>query len=154
MHPELQTNIMRTMDVMTKAQRTYCMSRIGGKNTKPEITIRKILWATGIRGYRLHAKLPGRPDIYFPSAKAAVFIDGCFWHGCKKCNLVPVTNRKFWTDKFLINKSRDKRNNRDLRKRVIRVLRIWEHQVKQDPVKTAMLLIKDLIPDASLLPRK
>src|ERR1700741_2088208 len=73
------------MDVHDKATRSFNMSRIRSRDTKPELRLRQMLWARGLRGYRLHKKLPGKPDIVYSRAKVAIFIDGCFWHGCPKC---------------------------------------------------------------------
>ena len=71
----------KSMDILTPQQRSHCMSRIRGSNTGPELAVRKALWALHLR-YRTHYAIPGRPDIVFPKARIAVFIDGCFWHGC------------------------------------------------------------------------
>jgi DNA mismatch endonuclease (patch repair protein) len=112
------------------------MSKIRGTNTKPEITIRKALWRKGLR-YRLHPKLPGRPDFVFAQAKIAVFIDGCFWHSCPKHSVMPRTNRDFWKNKLHQNTERDQRVNRELRKLGWTVIRYWEHSVKDSPEKVA-----------------
>ena len=86
------------------------MSANKSKDTKPEIKLRKILWKEGIRGYRLNwKKAPGRPDIAFPGRKIAIFINGCYWHRCPKCELpLPKSNVQFWKDKFDNNIARDK----------------------------------------------
>lgn len=120
------------VDVLTPAQRKYCMSRIRGKDTKPEIVLRKLLWAAGCR-YRLKNRLPGRPDIVFPRSKLAVFVDGCFWHGCPKHAVMPKTNRAFWRKKLSRNMQRDREVNHQLRKMGWRVVRLWEHQVDTKP---------------------
>lgn len=116
-------------DVLTKAQRSYCMSRIKGQNTQPEINLRKALWKTGLR-YCLHGKLPGRPDFFFSKQKVAIFVDGCFWHGCPKHGQRPSTNREFWEKKIQRNIYRDKRTASLLETSGWTVLRFWEHQVK------------------------
>lgn len=120
------------VDVLTPAQRKYCMSRIRGKDTKPEIVLRKFLWSGGYR-YRLKNRLPGRPDIVFPRNKLAIFIDGCFWHGCRKHAVMPKTNRAFWRKKLSRNMQRDREVNHQLRKMGWRVVRLWEHQVDTKP---------------------
>ncbi|BBO80425.1 very short patch repair endonuclease [Desulfosarcina ovata subsp. sediminis] len=107
------------------------MSRIQGKNTKPELILRKALWACGMR-YRLKSRLPGRPDLYFPGKKLAVFVDGCFWHGCPDHCQAPKTNHSFWQKKLSNNKERDKEVNLLLKNEGWRVLRFWEHEVKND----------------------
>ena len=119
-------------DVLTKEQRSYNMSMIRAANTKPEIALRKLLFARGIRGYRLHYELMGKPDVVFPKRKVAVFIDGCFWHKCPKCFVRPVTRRKFWEKKIDSNTKRDKIVNRELKKKGWKVLRIWEHEIKNE----------------------
>lgn len=119
-------------DVLTKSQRRYCMSRIKGKNTKPEIIVRQIAWGLGYR-YRLHCKtLPGKPDLVFHRQKYAVFVHGCFWHmhSCRYGRVVPKTNVEFWQTKRLSNKSRDVRNRAALKDLGWNVLVIWECQTK------------------------
>lgn len=115
-------------DVMTPLQRSRCMSKIQGKNTSPEVRLRKALWAAGLR-YRLHAKLPGKPDVVFSGAKVAIFVDGCFWHGCPLHRVMPKSNAVFWATKLGKNVERDRRNATELRRMGWRVKRVWEHQV-------------------------
>ncbi|MGB8656762.1 MAG: very short patch repair endonuclease [Candidatus Zixiibacteriota bacterium] len=117
-------------DVLTKAQRSYCMSRIRDKDTQPELMLRKAIWSAGIKGYRLHYNLPGNPDIVFPKSKIVVFIDGCFWHKCPKCFIKPTTNWRFWKKKIDTNVKRDKIVNAELRKKGWKVIRFWEHQIR------------------------
>lgn len=119
------------MDVLTPTQRSFNMSRILSKNTSPEIILRKLLTAEGIKGYRLHYKILGKPDIVFPKKKIAIFIDGCFWHKCKKDFIAPKTNKKFWFPKIENNIARDKQVNRALKKTGWTILRIWEHELKE-----------------------
>lgn len=123
------------MDRLTKKQRSECMSRIGGKNTALERIFKKHIRAFGIKGYRSYAKIPGQPDLYFPDYKVAVFVDGCFWHGCPRCASFPATNKKFWKKKIDGNKNRDKAVNKELRKNGIRVIRFWGHEIKKNPGK-------------------
>lgn len=118
-------------DVLTPTQRRYCMSQIRGKNTKPEIYLRRALSTIGLR-YRLKNALPGKPDIVFPATRIAVFIDGCFWHGCLRHSVRPKTNRKFWDTKIKANKKRDENVNKLLKKSGWRVIRIWEHEIKEN----------------------
>ncbi|WP_223146796.1 very short patch repair endonuclease [Methylomonas fluvii] len=87
-------------DVLSKRQRSFCMSRIRDKNTKPELALRKALWNAGLR-YRLKSDLLGRPDLYFPGRRLVIFVDGCFWHGCPEHCQMPVENRAFWEEKLL-----------------------------------------------------
>lgn len=120
-------------DVLTPKQRTYNMSRIRGKNTAPEIKLRKMLFATGVRGYRIHYALPGKPDIVFVKKKIAIFIDGCFWHKCPVCFQEPETRKDFWMKKIQSNIDRDKKVNEQLKKDGWIVIRIWEHDIKKEP---------------------
>lgn len=119
------------MDRHTKKQRSYNMSRIKGKDTKPEILLRKWLWANGYR-YRLHRKdLPGKPDIVFPGRRKVIFVHGCFWHrhDCRYFKW-PKTNVDFWQEKISGNVSRDHRNIAELKKMGWQTLVIWECEIK------------------------
>ena len=120
-------------DVHTQEQRTYNMSCIRGKNTGPELTLRKILFAEGFRGYRIHYDLPGKPDIVFTKKKIAIFIDGCFWHKCPLCFHEPETRKEFWMKKIQSNVDRDKKVNELLKNDGWTVIRIWEHEIKKEP---------------------
>jgi DNA mismatch endonuclease (patch repair protein) len=119
------------MDRLTPAKRSWLMSRVKGRDTTPELTVRKMLHALGYR-YRLHRKdLPGKPDIVFGPKKKAVFVHGCYWHGhnCKKGKL-PKSNRAFWSDKITKNKARDHRNARRLKALGWKVLVVWQCKLK------------------------
>lgn len=118
-------------DVLSKAQRKYCMSRIRGKNTKPELILRKALWSNGLQ-YRLKHSLFGKPDIIFPGKRLTVFVDGCFWHGCPEHFQMPEVNRAFWEQKLAKTKARDEDVNRTLKQKSWKVLRFWEHEIKTD----------------------
>jgi DNA mismatch endonuclease (patch repair protein) len=118
------------LDLCPKSTRSYVMSRIRKRNTLPELLLRRALVAAGVRGYRLHAKLPGHPDVVFSKARLAVFVDGCFWHQCKLCKIpVPRSNAAYWAPKLARNVARDRRANRQLRALGWSVLHLWEHQV-------------------------
>lgn len=110
------------------------MSANKGKNTNPEIQIRKALWKNNIKGYRLnHNKVPGKPDIVFVSKKLAIFVHGCYWHRCPTCNLsIPKSNSMFWKDKFEKNKERDNRKTEELIRLGWNVLVVWECEIKMD----------------------
>jgi DNA mismatch endonuclease (patch repair protein) len=109
------------------------MSRIRAKNTGPEVRFRKLLFANGIRGYRIHYKLTGKPDIVFTKRKIAIFIDGCFWHKCPVCFQEPETRKEFWMKKIQSNIERDKKVNEKLREDGWTVIRIWEHEIRKNP---------------------
>ncbi|RJF74618.1 very short patch repair endonuclease [Deinococcus cavernae] len=99
------------------------------ENTKPELLLRRELWKQGLR-YRLHQRTPvGRPDIVFPSKKVAIFIDGCFWHGCPDHYVRPRSKNEFWAAKLLQNYERDHRQTVELERLGWRILRFWEHEV-------------------------
>lgn len=113
------------------------MSANKAKNTKPEVTLRQGLWNLGLRGYRLHPKnIPGRPDIVYSKKKLAIFVNGCFWHRCPKCNYtLPKSNTEFWKTKFEKNVERDKRKRLMLEDQGWQVLTVWECEIKEDLVE-------------------
>lgn len=112
------------VDRLTKEQRSYCMSRIRSKNTKPEILLRKKLFERGLR-YRInYASLPGTPDIVFTKQKIAIFVDGDFWHG-RDFEKRKHTYNEYWLKKIQRNMERDKEVNKKLKKSGWTVLRIW-----------------------------
>ncbi|MBI9080458.1 MAG: DNA mismatch endonuclease Vsr [Pseudodesulfovibrio sp.] len=118
-------------DIVDKATRSRMMSSIKGKDSKPEMAVRKFLHASGLR-FRLHRKdLPGKPDIILPKYKTAIFVHGCFWHrheGCPKAT-TPASNMDFWEQKFAGNIERDRRNQGVLRSLGWRVLIMWECEI-------------------------
>ena len=119
-------------DIFSKEKRSWIMSRVSSKNTKPEIIVRKLLWSMGYR-YRLHsARLSGKPDVVFPGRKKVIFIHGCFWHGHAHCKLasIPQTNVEYWTAKINRNMERDKKNEALLRSAGWSVLVVWECEIK------------------------
>ena len=120
------------MDVHNKKTRSYNMSQIKGKNTKPEILVRKFLFAQGFR-YRLYVRnLPGKPDLVFSKYKKVVFIHGCYWHGHEKCKyfVPPKTRTEWWMNKINENKVRDHKNIVELKKNGWTPIIIWECQLK------------------------
>ena len=117
-------------DVLTPTQRSYCMSQIKGKDTKPEVALRKSLWNLGFR-HRIKNKLPGRPDIVYPSIQVAVFVDGCFWHKCPEHYVHPKTRAEFWEKKIAENVERDRKNSALLESRGWLVVRVWEHEIRE-----------------------
>ena len=107
------------------------MARIRDRDTKPEIVLRRLLWARGHR-YRLQYRTPsGRPDLTFPGKRICVFIDGCFWHGCPRGYRRPKSNRKFWDTKVDYNRKKDRRFTRQLRAKGWSVCRIWKCRLKK-----------------------
>ena len=119
-------------DVLTSEQRRKCMSRIRSKNTKPEIIIRKFLFAHGFR-FRINVKrLPGTPDIVLRKYQTVIFVNGCFWHGHEGCRYfrLPKSNVDFWKNKIERNKERDLRERIKLRDMGWHVIQFWECQLK------------------------
>ena len=106
------------------------MSRIRGRNTTPELTVRRELWHRGYR-YRLNFKLPGKPDIIFPRERVAVFLDGCFWHRCPDHFQPPSENAMWWSAKIAKNVERDRAVTATLMLDGWTVLRYWEHEVNE-----------------------
>lgn len=118
-------------DIVDQETRSRMMSGIRGKNTKPELIIRKRLHTLGFR-YKLHdRKLPGKPDLVLPKYRAVIFINGCFWHG-HNCHLFkwPVSRKEFWHNKIIRTKQKDKENVEDLLEDGWRILQIWECALK------------------------
>ena len=114
---------------MTREQRRRCMSRIRGRDTKPELVVRRWLWRQGYR-YRLYVKsLPGRPDIVMRKWRTVIFVNGCFWHGHKCQRHRPATNAQFWQDKIARNRERDEHNQALLQAAGWHVIVIWECQL-------------------------
>lgn len=133
------------MDKISKEKRSWNMSRIKGKDTKPEIQVRRCLYSRGIR-YRVHARLPGKPDLVFLKKKICIFINGCYWHMHKDCKnfVVPKTNTDFWMGKIQSNVDRDLKNYTILEKDRWKVLVIWECDVEQRFKSTINYLIKQI----------
>ena len=118
-------------DVFTKAKRSQVMAAIRSRGNKAtEVKLAAILRAAGITGWRRHRRVPGHPDFIFPRARLAVFVDGCFWHGCRWHCRMPQDNRQYWARKIARNAARDRATTRLLRSRGWRVLRIWGHSLR------------------------
>lgn len=120
------------MDVLSPRQRSYCMSRNKGRDTAPEIALRRMCWSAGMR-YRLRSRLPGKPDLVFPGVRLVVFVDGCFWHGCPEHYVPPATRADFWKAKLEATRRRDTDVDKLLTDDGWRVLRVWEHDIKTVP---------------------
>ena len=136
-------------DVHDKVTRSYNMSRIKGKDTKPEILVRKFLFAKGFR-YRTHVmRLPGKPDIVLPKYRTIIFIHGCFWHGHKGCKyfIVPKTNTEWWLSKIEKTNNIDKEHLEALWKMNWNVITIWECELKvterSSRLERIVLFLKD-----------
>lgn len=137
-------------DVLSPERRSWNMSRITGRNTRPEIALRSLLHRAGFR-FRPHdCTLPGKPDIVFKRHKTVVFVHGCFWHrhgGCKNAN-IPSSRTEFWSDKFRITVERDERNARELRSLDWNVVTVWECDIAKWP-EAVLSGIENQIKEAS-----
>ncbi|MGH9756940.1 MAG: very short patch repair endonuclease [Candidatus Acidiferrales bacterium] len=117
-------------DWLSREQRSRNMASIRSKgNATTERIFLRLLRKAKIAGWRRHADLPGKPDFAFHSQKVAIFVDGCFWHGCPRCYRAPKDNRSYWRTKIIANRLRDRKAARLLRATGWRVLRIWEHSL-------------------------
>lgn len=119
-------------DRISKERRSWNMSRIRSKDTKPEVMLRSALHRIGFRFRKNDSRLPGNPDIVLPKYHTVIFVHGCYWHrhkGCKKAT-TPKTNTEFWTKKFAENVNRDKEVKKDLENRGWRVTVVWECEIE------------------------
>lgn len=121
---------MPVADIWTKAKRSEVMARIRGRgNRSTEGRLAALFCAHGFTGWRRQRPLPGRPDFVFPAKRLAVFVDGCFWHGCPRHGTMPKENRRFWQAKITRNRERDREVGAELRRLGWKVLRVWEHEL-------------------------
>lgn len=120
-------------DVMTPEQRSRCMAAIKGKDTKPEMIVRKYLFSRGLRFRVQVRKLPGKPDIVLSKYRTVIFVNGCFWHGHVGCKYyrLPKSNVEFWENKIRNNKARDARNDEQLKALGWSVMRVWECDIRK-----------------------
>ncbi|RRJ96055.1 DNA mismatch endonuclease Vsr [Opitutaceae bacterium TAV4] len=119
-------------DIFTPSKRSEIMSKVRSKgNRTTELRFIELMRRHGITGWRRNSTLPGSPDIIFPKQRVAVFIDGCFWHGCPRHFTLPENNMDFWLAKIGKNRTRDRRANAQLWKSGWRVIRIWEHALQK-----------------------
>jgi len=142
------------MDIFTKEKRSDVMSKIRSKgNKETELRLMELLQERGIRGWKRGSKITGHPDFVFPRARLAVFVDGCFWHGCPKHCRLPSTRKKFWHGKIATNKKRDRDVTRALKEQGWNVLRIWSHALKKSLApRTMSRLVRTLGGNAVFAP--
>jgi len=142
-------------DIFSKKKRSEIMSNISGKETKPEILVRKFLFSKGFRFRKNDSRYLGEPDIVLPKYKTVVFIHGCFWHGHKGCkrSKLPETNVYFWKNKVSANIERDKKNRSELEKQGWVVLTIWQCKLRNEKLRNQTLnkligiLNKQIVPN-------
>lgn len=135
------------MDNHDKATRSYNMSQIKSMNTKPEETVRKFLFSSGLRYRKNDKRYPGKPDIVLPKYKTVIFVNGCFWHGHEGCKyyVTPKSNTNYWLPKIQRNILRDDENKRVLEQQGWKVIVVWECQLKgANKVETLENLIKNI----------
>lgn len=135
------------MDVHDKKTRSYNMSRIKGKNTKPEEIVRKYLFSKGFRYRKNDKRLPGTPDIVLPKYKTVIFVNGCFWHGHESCKYFvwPKNNADFWKKKIEDNISRDKNVIEMLKRQNWSVIVVWECELKKQTLSRTLQKVNELI---------
>ncbi len=132
-------------DVFDKKKRSEIMSRVKGRgNAATEVRLVSVFREHRITGWRRQYALFGKPDFVFPKRRLAVFVDGCFWHGCPVHGTMPNTNIEFWQKKLQRNRERDQKVNRELKKVGWRIVRVWQHELK-DPNKVAQKLVRILV---------
>ncbi len=134
------------VDIFTKKKRSEVMSKVKSKGSKIENVFAKILRKNGFSYTRNSTKYFGKPDFVLKKYKTVIFIDSCFWHGCKKHRSLPTTNRKFWKEKINGNKERDKKVGRYYKKQGWKIFRIWEHNIKEDKSKIIGKIKQDFRP--------
>lgn len=133
-------------DVHTPEVRSFNMSRVKAKNTKPEELVRKYLFAAGLRYRKNDNRLPGKPDIVLPKYRTVVFVNGCFWHGHEGCKYFkwPQSNREFWEQKIRGNQERDDRKIRELQQLGWHVITVWECSLKSSSESALMELLSEI----------
>lgn len=126
--------IVGTSGLRTTAERSLQMGKVKGRGNKStELRLARLLRKEGLAGWRRHARIRGTPDFSFWKWKTAIFVDGCFWHGCPRCYSTPRQNAGYWKSKIVGNRTRDRRVNRALKHKGWKVLRLWECVLEKSP---------------------
>lgn len=140
------------VDIKSPEERSRNMAAVKSRNTSPEIRLRRAIWKVGVRyftsagWFRLTGRrLPGSPDLVFPSARVVVFVDGCFWHGCPKHYQLPDTRQEFWRAKLLENQRRDRKVTELLEAEGWRVVRIWEHDTTSRRIDATVATLVNIV---------
>ncbi len=131
-------------DIVSKKKRSEVMSRIKSKDSKIEILLRKKLWEQGLRYRKNSSKYFGKPDIIIQKYKIVIFVDSCFWHGCKKHCRIPSIRKKYWVNKISRNRVRDQEVIKYYKNQKWKVLRVWEHEILKDLEKLLIKVLKFL----------
>jgi DNA mismatch endonuclease, patch repair protein len=132
-------------DTFNKAERSRIMAAVRSRGNKAtELLLVELFRAAGLKGWRRHAAILGRPDFVFAKERVAVFVDGCFWHGCAKHCRMPASNRKYWLAKIERNMLRDRATRKVLREKGWKVMRVWEHELKRGPDNTVRRISRAL----------
>ncbi|MFA6533977.1 MAG: very short patch repair endonuclease [Patescibacteria group bacterium] len=130
------------MDTVSKQKRSEIMSHVKSKDSKIETLFRKELWKHGLRYRKNSGKYFGKPDIILLKYKTVIFIDSCFWHGCKKHCRIPAVRKNYWTKKITRNAARDKEVSKYYKKQGWKIFRFWEHKIKKG--KSMLLIVKNI----------
>src|SRR3989338_2550077 len=130
------------MDTVSKQKRSEIMSHVKSKDSKIETMFRKEFWKKGLRYRKNYGKYFGKPDIVLPKYKTAIFIDSCFWHGCKKHCRIPTARKKYWTEKIARNTTRDKEVSKHYKKQGWEIFRVWEHNINSNLAEQAQRITK------------
>ena len=117
-------------DTVSKKKRSEIMSKVRSRDSRIEVDFRKAIWRAGFKYRKNPTKYFGKPDLVLKKYKTVIFIDSCFWHGCKKHCRIPTARRKYWTEKIARNMERDKEVSKHYKKQGWKIFRIWEHKIK------------------------
>jgi DNA mismatch endonuclease (patch repair protein) len=131
-------------DIFSKKKRSEIMSKVRNKGSKIEVEFQKRLWSLGFYYRKNSTKYFGKPDLVLKKHKTVIFIDSCFWHGCKKHGTIPQTREKFWSEKIERNRQRDKEVSSYYKKMGWKMLRIWEHSIKNNKIDQIDKIVKVL----------
>ena len=129
-------------DTVSKKKRSEIMFNVKSKDSKIEVLFRKALWKKGLRYSKNSSKYFGKPDVVLLKYKTAIFLDSCFWHGCKRHCRIPTVRKKYWVAKMARNKERDKEVSRYYKKKGWKIFRIWEHNLEKENLIVDILKIK------------
>jgi len=126
-------------DWLPKKTRSKIMSAIRSRDTKPELTLKKMIRG---HGFAYQSKIKGSPDFIHRKNKIAIFIHGCFWHKCPRCYREPTSNMEYWIPKLEANVKRDRKNRKIMKRKGYKVVEIWEHEIKKNPLKVIERILK------------